>query len=123
MPRNLTRMSPEERDRYREYLRVKKQESRLRKRAAGLCIVQDADCEGKAKPGGSTCHSCDVRANNREKQAGWIPRPSRIIAQTVRRLRRQGLKVNDILKDDYLVEKGVKRDRVTQILRESNLLV
>lgn len=122
MPINKANMTPEQLEERKNYERIKKQESRDRQRKAGLCILKYDGCEGNAKKKGTTCRSCDLVNMERERERGWTIRPHKKIPRTIRKLRRLGLKVNDIIKDPYLVQYGVDRKEVTSVLREAGLL-
>lgn len=127
MPRRpLSELTPEEADERREYMRLKKAESRTRLVDAGQCIVRTAECTGKAKKGGTTCRACDEvrmeQAREHAREHGWETRPSLKIPRTIRKLRRQRMNVRDIVKDPYLMEYEVTQKRVREVLREAGLL-
>jgi hypothetical protein len=122
VPIDKSKLTPEQLDALKDYQRIKKQQSRDRARAEGRCIVNGAGCEGNAKKGGTTCRTCDLNAMDRERESGWKIRPHKKIPRTIRKLRRQGFSVNDILKDPYLVEYKVDRKEVSDVLKEAGLL-
>jgi hypothetical protein len=112
-------MTAAELDDYRAYLARKKRESRDRKKAEGFCTGCGVN---QAKPDGVTCFDCDQKSVEYEREHGWRARPFKVIPRTVRKLRRLGLSVNDILKDPYLLEHEVKRSEVSEILKDAGLL-
>lgn len=124
MPRNTANWTPERWEEHRQYLTEKKRESRERQKDRGECIVKSPWCDTKAKKGGATCEGCDRYSveHERAREGGWRKRPHRDIPRTIRKLRREGKTVNDILQDPYLVEYDVKREEVSDILRAAGLL-
>jgi hypothetical protein len=71
----------------REYNRLKKQESRIRKRAEGLCIVCGVN---KVDEGRTVCAPCNASATARQAARPYKARPSNLVKRQAPPLLRDG---------------------------------
>ena len=128
MPRNVAKMTPEEREIFRQYQAEKKRESRERMKADGICSVKSADCNGKANLGSVSCPACSAYALEWEREKGWQRRPFKEVAKLTKRMKREGMTIDQIIVDPDILElrydrtKKAIREEVSGVLREAGLI-